>query len=125
MKLIWILTAFFIILEAKLIRDIIAFRFVFSILTLLPVWLRGWLTDGKRIYYRKLSSFDGWHVADALVIAPGWILIMWNYLGGFWWALFSYVPFWVVFYVVLFNFQFHWLWMLPEYRENPWFRRKE
>jgi len=120
--LIWVIIAFFIILEAKVLRDVIAFRFVFSILTLLPKWLRDWLTDGKRVLYQRTSVFDGWHVADAMMIAPAWVLAMWFYLESFIWALVSYAPFWVVFYQ-LFNWQFHFIWMLPEYRENPWKRK--
>lgn len=119
--LAWIIIAFLIALEAKVLRDVIAFRFVFSWLTLLPRWLRDWLTDGKRVFYQGRSVFDGWHVADGLVIASGWVLSMWLYLGNFWWALLTYAPFWIVFYQ-LFNIQFHWLWMLPEFRESPWKR---
>jgi hypothetical protein len=142
--LFWIILTFIIILEAKVLRDIIAFRFSWSILTKLPAWLQRWLRGHSFLRIRfgvpikfdfistnlvqgtdlntDINVFDGWHVSDGFIIAPAWILAMWFYLESFLWALISYAPFWIVFYQA-FNWQYHWLWMLPEYRENPWKRK--
>lgn len=122
MNLFWIIIAFLIILQAKVIRDIIAFRYSWSILTRLPEWLQRWLRDDDETDLESISVFDGWHVADGMVIAPAWVLVMWFYLESFIWALISYGPFWIVFYQV-FNVFYHYIYMLPEYRENPWFRK--
>lgn len=122
--LFWIIITFIIILEAKVLRDVIAFRFSWSILTTLPDWMQEWLQGSRPNLNEQQSVFDGWHFADALIIAPAWILSMWFYLQSFWWALLSYVLFWIIFYQA-FNWQYHWLWMLPQYRENPWKRDYE
>jgi len=121
----YILLAFFIVLEFKVIRDIVAFRFSRSILTKLPLWLKKWLTQNQRLYTLRTSSFDGWHVSDAIIIGVPYVLAIWMELKAFWLALATYPLFWIVFYVLLFNVQFHWLWMLPEFRENPWKRQEE
>ena len=108
----YILFGLFIILVMKTVRDVISFRYDISIFTRLPGWIQEFINDPED----KYGSFDGWHVADALIIAVSWILIMWFFIGSFWKALATYIIFWIIFYQ-LFRFFYHWLFTLPEYRD--------
>lgn len=121
----YIIIAFFIVLEMKVLRDVIAFRYSRSLLTHLPRWMQRFLRSFyvQIEHYWMESVLDGWHFADAIMIAAAWILAIWQYSGSWWWAFGSYPVFWVVFYQA-FNWQYHWLWMLPEWRESPWRRNK-
>ena len=120
--MIEILIAFFVILELKVIRDIIAFRFEWSWLDRLPDWFKNWLR--KPFYRSRLDltrSFDGWHCADAGIIMVAWFL-SWFFWAGDWApGVITYPLFWVVFYQA-FNFQYHWLWIRPMFRERWLFR---
>ena len=113
-----IIITFLIILELKTIRDCISFRFTISILDYLPEWLKGWLRGNHRnfnIGFRG-TAFDGWHVSDGLIITGAWFMMLWIQYS-FLTALWTTPIFWVIFYPVLFNFNYHWLHTKKEFRD--------
>jgi len=113
-----IIITFLIILELKTIRDCISFRFTISILDYLPIWLKRWLRGGNLDYdidYRG-TAWDGWHVSDGLIITGAWFVMVWIEVGLIT-AGWTTPIFWVAFYPIAFNFNYHWVHTKPKHRD--------
>lgn len=110
-----------VIPSAKALRDIISFRFTWSIFDNAPDWLRKWLVANKP---GQIFPFDGWHQTDGIVVlAPLALLCYWikrffDYFGfsfPWWLAIIGFVIVAICVYVA-FNLNFHYLFMKREYR---------
>lgn len=126
MKSLWLILAWVFVYElvfwGKLIRDLILFRFKWSILDNLPEWFKLFLL-GK--LEGQPRAVDGFHLADGLmVMAPFTFIAYLLNVYRFQYSLFgSYlVPvaiaaavFWVLFYPIRFNLFYHFFFMKKEY----------
>jgi len=97
----------------KAIRDVISFRFLWSVFVRLPRWLLLFLTDTDPD--APFPSWDGWHAADGCLMMTPLALILWL-LGLKWWMVLAGTAVgWCAFYAI-FNLLFHnWL-MRPKHK---------
>jgi len=101
----------------KAVRDIILFRFEWSILSDLPAWIRNFLL-GKN---RRCRVCDGFHLTDGIIIQlPAlFILALLNPLvfGLAWWWIFpQWAAFFLLFYLAWFNPLYHYILMKREFK---------
>lgn len=102
----------------KAVRDIIKFRFHWSIFDNIKwKWLRNYLTDGNPNAPRAV---DGWHQADGgLVLAPMLLILYWGNRFIFhapWWQLIVALFFAGWIFYIIFNFLYHYLFMKKEFK---------
>jgi len=116
--MIEIIIVYLIILELKTIRDIILFRFSISILTLLPKWLQQFLKGSYNNYdiTMRANVFDGFHLTDGTIITGSFALMMYLKYGLIT-MLWTTPVFWIIFYPVLFNFNYHYVHTLKAFRD--------
>lgn len=118
---IFILTlieTYLIVIFFKALRDIINYRFKFSVFTYLPGIVKNYLLDKT---YGVQNSIDGWHQSDgATQMFPLFFIFIW---GNYWyfdlslWLLIIIYLAAMVIYYLLFNFFFHWLFMKKDKRD--------
>lgn len=115
--LAWFILIFLQVGFSKAIRDIILFRFEYSILSDLPAWIRNFLL-GKN---RRCRVCDGFHLTDGVIIQlPAlFLLALLNPLvfGLAWWWIFpQWAAFFLLFYLAWFNPLYHYILIKPEFR---------
>lgn len=120
-EIIYFFSIYLLLGFSKALRDIILFRFEYSIFSDWPEWIRNFLI-GKNKHCRVC---DGFHFSDGLIIQlPAvFILVFLNSLvfGLSWWWIFpQWALFFLLFYNAWFNILYHYILMKPEYkgREN-------
>jgi hypothetical protein len=101
----------------KATRDIILFRFTWSIFSEWPQWIRNFLTGLNR----SCRICDGFHLADGLIVqlpAMGILILLNVFIYGIsqWWVLPQWVVFFVLFYNGWFNNLYHYILMKKQYR---------
>lgn len=113
-----IICYFIVVVFFKALRDIIKFRFKWSIFdNIKRKWLRDYLLDENP---KAPSAVDGWHQADGgVVLFPLALILYWaNRLiyHAPWWQVVIALFLFAWFFYVVFNFLYHYLLMKKDYK---------
>jgi hypothetical protein len=113
-----IICYFIFVVFFKALRDIIRNRFKWSIFDNIKwKWLHDYLTGSNP---NAPSAIDGWHQSDGVVVLfPLALIVYWGnrliFYQPIWKATLAFLLVTVAFYII-FNFQYHYLWMKKEYK---------